>query len=51
MKRRSAWIPPESHSERGYVKLFLEHIQQAEKGADFDILVGKSGSKVERDLH
>ena len=51
MKRKSEWIPPEPHSERGYVKLFLEHIQQAEKGADFDILVGKSGSKVERDLH
>lgn len=51
MKRRSKWIPPEPHSERGYVKIFLEHIQQADKGADFDILVGKSGSKVERDLH
>ena len=50
-KRKSEWVPPEFHSDRGYVRLFLNHIQQADKGADFDILVGKSGSKVERDLH
>jgi L-arabonate dehydrase len=50
-KRRSEWIPPETHSERGYVRLYMEHIQQADKGADFDILVGKSGSEVKRDLH
>jgi dihydroxy-acid dehydratase len=50
-KRRSEWKPPELHSERGYVKLYLDHIQQANFGADFDFLVGNSGSKVERDLH
>ena len=50
-KRKSEWISPEPHSERGYVKLYLDHIQQADKGADFDILVGKSGSEVKRDLH
>ncbi len=52
IKRRiTAWIPPERHAERGYVSLYLNHIEQADKGADFDILRGKSGSEVKRDLH
>ena len=50
-KRKSEWVPPALHSDRGYVKLFVDHIQQAERGADFDFLIGKSGSVVERDLH
>jgi L-arabonate dehydrase len=50
-KRRAAWIPPKPHTDRGYVRLYLEHVQQADKGADLDILVGKSGSVVKGDLH
>jgi len=50
-KRKALWVQPEPHTERGYVKLFLDHIQQADKGCDFDILVGKSGSVVKGDLH
>ena len=50
-KRKALWIQPEPHTYRGYVKLFLDHIQQADKGCDFDILVGKSGSVVKGDLH
>jgi L-arabonate dehydrase len=50
-KRKSEWKPPEFPADRGYVKLYLNHIQQADKGADFDILVGKSGSKVTGDSH
>jgi len=50
-KRRATWIPPKPHTERGYVRLYLEHVQQADKGADLDILVGKSGSVVKGDLH
>ncbi|MGD2103018.1 MAG: IlvD/Edd family dehydratase [Acidimicrobiia bacterium] len=34
-------IPP-----RGYTRLFVQHIQQADTGADFDFLVGRSGSYV-----
>jgi dihydroxy-acid dehydratase len=50
-KRKAAWIPPKPHTERGYVRLFLDHVEQAERGADLDILVGKSGSAVKGDLH
>ncbi len=34
---------------RGYVKLYVEHVMQANDGADFDFLVGGSGSVVPRD--
>ena len=50
-KRKALWVQPEPHTDRGYVRLFLDHIQQADKGCDFDILVGKSGSVVKGDLH
>jgi dihydroxy-acid dehydratase len=50
-KRRAAWKAPEPVAVRGYVRLYIDHVQQAEKGADLDVLVGKSGSRVERDLH
>ena len=50
-KRRAAWKPPKPAAERGYVKIYLDHVQQADKGADLDMLVGKSGSEVKGDLH
>jgi L-arabonate dehydrase len=45
-QRRASWIPPVAHTNRGYVRLFLDHIQQADQGMDFDILVGGSGDQV-----
>ena len=42
---------PEPLATRGYVKIYSDHVEQAEKGADPDVLVGKSGSKVDLDLH
>lgn len=50
-RRRAVWQPDPPHTERGYVSLYLEHVQQAHLGADFDFLVGKSGSSVTRDAH
>lgn len=49
--RKEAWLPLKPVAERGYVKMYIDHVQQADKGADLDFLVGGSGSKVERDLH
>ncbi len=39
--RRDQWSPPPAHpgSDRGYLKLFVDHVQQADKGCDFDFLV------------
>lgn len=50
-RRRAAWQPPQPHRERGYVKLYVDHVLQANDGADLDFLVGKSGSAVPRDNH
>jgi L-arabonate dehydrase len=48
--RRAKWTPPPL-PERGWVRLYAEHVQQADKGADLDFLVGRSGSHVARDSH
>lgn len=50
-KRKQKWKPPESDKKRGYVHLFLNTVQQADKGADFDFLVGKSGDDAGREFH
>jgi L-arabonate dehydrase len=50
-KRRANWAAPEPLATRGYVKLYIDHVQQADIGADLDLLEGGSGSRVERDLH
>jgi dihydroxy-acid dehydratase len=46
-QRRAAWKPPAAHagSDRGYLKLFLDHVQQADKGCDFDFLAKPSTKK------
>ena len=36
---------------RGYVKLYTEHVLQADKGCDLDFLVGASGAHVARESH
>jgi dehydratase ilvD1 len=36
---------------RGYVKLYTEHVLQADKGCDLDFLVGGSGADVARESH
>ena len=49
--RRARWQPPAPMAARGYVKIYIDHVEQAHLGADLDVLVGKSGSQVDRDLH
>ncbi len=50
-QRRTAWQPAEPAFARGYAQLFVNHVQQAHEGADFDFLRGKSGDVVTRDSH
>jgi L-arabonate dehydrase len=38
-QRLQRWKAPTPHYKRGYGKIFLDNIQQAEKGCDFDVLV------------
>jgi len=50
-RRKRAWKKPKPPLERGYWRLYFDHVLQANEGADLDFLVGKSGSFVPRDNH
>ncbi|MDQ4140313.1 MAG: dihydroxy-acid dehydratase [Bacteroidota bacterium] len=50
-RRKQKWQRPEPVADRGYVNMYIKHVQQADKGADMDFLVGGSGDKVSRDSH
>ncbi|MDQ3811506.1 MAG: dihydroxy-acid dehydratase, partial [Chloroflexota bacterium] len=39
-RRRATWQPPSSvRQSRGYTRMYVEHVMQADRGADFDFLV------------
>ncbi len=50
-KRLAEFKPTTLPYERGYVNLFLDKVNQAHEGVDFDFLQGSSGSEVKRDSH
>lgn len=50
-RRRAGWQPPVLPHTRGYYQLYTTHVLQADQGADFDFLVGKSGVEVTRESH
>jgi dihydroxy-acid dehydratase len=49
--RRVKWRAPKAALDRGYWKLYHDHVLQASEGADLDFLVGRSGAFVPRDNH
>ena len=49
--RKARWVLPDTGPERGYVHLYVEHVNQADTGCDLDFLVGKSGAAVPRENH
>jgi L-arabonate dehydrase len=50
-KRKKALQSVKGLLSRGYVHLYIQHVEQADKGADLDFLKGMSGSTVTRDSH
>ncbi|MGH7357150.1 MAG: dihydroxy-acid dehydratase, partial [Candidatus Rokuibacteriota bacterium] len=46
-KRKAAWKPRPPHFVRGYGRLFLDHVLQANEGVDFDFLRGKTPVRLE----
>jgi dihydroxy-acid dehydratase len=40
-----------AHADRGWQRLYIDHVEQADTGADLDFLVGSSGSHVSRESH
>ena len=51
IQRKANWTPPKPAATRGYVSMYINHVQGADKGADLDFLIGSSGSEVTRDSH
>lgn len=47
-QRAAAWTPPSppQGSDRGWTRLYTEHVLQADRGVDLDFLVGSSGYAV-----
>jgi dihydroxyacid dehydratase/phosphogluconate dehydratase len=41
----------EASPDRGWARLYVDHVQQADTGADLDFLIGSSGSEVTRESH
>ena len=39
-RRRAAWQAPARRYERGFTRLYIEHVTQADRGCDFDFLAG-----------
>lgn len=48
--RQSRWTPPPT-PQRGWAKLYVDHVLQANEGADLDFLLGSSGAPVPRESH
>jgi dihydroxy-acid dehydratase len=50
-RRKAAWSAPAAKAQSGYAWLYVQHVLQADRGADFDFLVGSRGDTVPRDSH
>jgi dihydroxy-acid dehydratase len=50
-ERRQHWTPDPPHYSRGYARLYIDHVMQADRGADLDFLVGKDTRPVTRESH
>ncbi|MEL7345486.1 MAG: IlvD/Edd family dehydratase, partial [Pseudomonadota bacterium] len=50
-ERRANWTPDPAPYTRGYAKLYIDHVLQADKGADLDFLVGKDTRTPWRESH
>ena len=49
--RLKEWRAPEPPLSSGYWRLYVDHVLQADQGADFDFLVGQRGAFVPKDNH
>ncbi len=50
-RRRAGWQPPTPPLQSGYWKLYIDHVLQADEGADLDFLVGQRGAFIPKDNH
>jgi dihydroxy-acid dehydratase len=50
-ERRAQWAPPQHAMTSGYQQLYVDHVLQADRGCDFDFLVGQRGAAIPRQSH
>ncbi|CAG7642305.1 IlvD/Edd family dehydratase [Actinacidiphila bryophytorum] len=50
-RRRRAWKAPAEQHTSGYAWLYVQNVEQADRGADFGFLRGSRGHEVPRDSH
>ena len=46
-QRRAAWQPPATLHQRGYPRLYIDHVLQADEGCDFDFLKPKTEAELD----
>ena len=50
-ERLKNYVPVLPDIRGGYQKMYIDHVMQADKGADLDFLIGRRGSEVKRHSH
>ena len=50
-ERIKNYVPVLPDIKGGYQKMYIDHVTQADKGADLDFLIGRRGSEVKRHSH
>ena len=50
-KPNTATVDGFAKSDRGWQKLYIDHVMQADTGCDLDFLVGSSGEHISRESH
>lgn len=50
-RRRAEWQQPPPVATRGWYRLYIDHVTQADTGCDLDFLIGSSGSVISRESH
>jgi dihydroxy-acid dehydratase len=50
-RRKAAWTAPPPAAIGGYQQLYIEHVLQADRGADLDFLVGCRGAGIPKESH
>jgi L-arabonate dehydrase len=50
-RRKAAWKPEPDTWAGGYQRLYIDHVLQADQGADLDFLVGCRGAGIPRESH
>ncbi len=50
-RRKAQRVPVSMSASGGYQQLYVEHVMQANRGADFDFLLGCRGAEVPKESH